>query len=62
MAIATYRVINPGKQEIVAELGDVDLAFKMADRLAEDSHWREQFVVVELVTIYQTPLKKDEPE
>ncbi|MCP3472311.1 hypothetical protein NLM33_18510 [Bradyrhizobium sp. CCGUVB1N3] len=51
----TFRVINLTKGEIVAELHRADQAMQLADALAADCLYREQFAVVELVTIYETP-------
>jgi hypothetical protein len=54
----SYRVINFDTEEIAAELGDLDLAIKMADRLAmEGEHW----AVVELVTRYEAKKGETKP-
>jgi hypothetical protein len=50
----TFRVINLDTGEIAAELGDYEVAVKLADKLAEDCEHRETWAVVELVTRYQT--------
>ncbi|WP_439372968.1 hypothetical protein [Bradyrhizobium sp. DASA03120] len=52
----TFRVINLTTGEIVAELHQADQALQLADILAADCKYREQFAVVELVTIYETPI------
>jgi hypothetical protein len=54
----TFRVINETDVEICAELGDLDLAMKMANRFAEDEQHRKIFCVVELVTRYETGTTK----
>ena len=51
----TFRVINLTRGEIVAELHKAVHATELADALAADCQYREQFAVVELVTIYETP-------
>ncbi|MGY8677301.1 hypothetical protein Q2941_05720 [Bradyrhizobium sp. UFLA05-153] len=51
----TFRVINLTKGEIVAELHKADQAMQLADTLAADCQYQEQFAVVALVTIYETP-------
>ena len=50
-----FRVINMTRGEIVAELHRADQATQLADALAADCQYQEQFAVVELVTIYETP-------
>ncbi len=51
----TFRVINLTRGEVVAELHRADQALQLADILAADCKYREQFAVVELVTLYETP-------
>ena len=51
------RVINLTIGEIIAEVHTEPLARQLADRLAEEAQHREQFAVVELVTIYETQLE-----
>jgi hypothetical protein len=48
-------VVNLTTGEIRAELHSASHARDMADKLAEEGEFREQFAVVELVTIYETP-------
>ncbi|WP_156527800.1 hypothetical protein [Bradyrhizobium stylosanthis] len=55
----TFRVINLTRGEIVAELHGAVQAKQLADTLAADHQYREQFAVVELVTIYETPLNQE---
>jgi len=59
----SYRVINCTTGEIVAEFGprQFDLAKELADRLAEDVDHQQQLVVVELVTVYEAPVKGGAP-
>lgn len=53
----TFRVINLTTGEIVAELHRADHAMQLADALAADHRYEEQFAVVEQVTIYETPIR-----
>jgi hypothetical protein len=54
----TFRVVNVSTGEIVAEFGpqQFDFAAQLADKLAEDVQHREQIVVVQLVTVYETSI------
>jgi hypothetical protein len=55
----TYRVMNSKTGEIVAEFNgpnQFDLAMKLADDLADTNHHREQFIVSQTVTVYETPV------
>jgi hypothetical protein len=55
----SYRVINAKTGEIVADFATVDhfsLAMDLANKLAEDKLHREQFIVTQTVTVYETPL------
>ncbi|MBR0941035.1 hypothetical protein [Bradyrhizobium liaoningense] len=54
----TFRVINLTTGEIVAELHRADHAMQLADALAAEHRYEEQFAVVELVTIYETPMRQ----
>jgi hypothetical protein len=54
----TYRVLNVKTGEIVAEFNGVsqfEYAMRLADDLAQDAKHREQFVVTQTVTVYETP-------
>jgi hypothetical protein len=57
----TYRVANLSTGEIFAELGDFDLAVKLADRYAADDQHRHVWAVIELCTRYETKLNEAEP-
>jgi hypothetical protein len=57
----TFRVINLTRGEIVAELYIELRARQLADALAADHQYKEQFAVVELVTIYETPIRGKKP-
>jgi hypothetical protein len=53
----TYRVVNAKTGEVMAEFNGVDqfnLAMKLADDLAEEKRYQEQFVVMQTVTVYET--------
>ena len=52
----TYRVINLSTGEIVSELDDFEEAKELADQLAANGMNLEQWAVVELVTVYETPM------
>lgn len=55
----SYRVINAKTGEIVADFATVDhfsLAMNLADKLAEDKKHKEQFIVTQTVTVYETPI------
>jgi len=54
----TYRVLAGKTGEIVAEFngpGQFDLAMKLADDLAASKDHREQYIVQQTVTVYETP-------
>ena len=55
----TYRVVNLTTGEIVAELHQQYFARQLADKLAADANHREQLAVIEMVTIYETPLRNE---
>jgi hypothetical protein len=54
-----YRVINQTTGELRAELSDRLLAITYADQLASGTNFKEKFVVVESVIIYETPIIKE---
>jgi hypothetical protein len=52
-----YRVVNATTGEVRAEFNGIDqfnLAMKLADDLAEDAGYQEQFIVIQSVTVYET--------
>jgi hypothetical protein len=54
----TYRVMNGDTGEIVAEFNgpeQFELAMKLADELASDKNHKQQFIVQQTVTVYETP-------
>jgi hypothetical protein len=50
----SYRVVNTLTDEVMAELGNEDLAVSMAEGFAKDSDFTEQFAVYESVLRYET--------
>jgi hypothetical protein len=53
----SYRIVLT-KDEVEADLGDVEMAKKFADRLAELSRHREQFAVVQMIPVYVTGIEE----
>jgi hypothetical protein len=55
----TFRVVNTLTDEVMAEMGNEDLAVSMAEGFARDSDFTEQYAVYELVLRYETvPIRK----
>jgi hypothetical protein len=54
----TYRVMHAKTGEILAEFNgpnQFDIAMQLADELAEGKDHREQYIVTQTVTVYETP-------
>ncbi|MHC2399165.1 aminoglycoside phosphotransferase (APT) family kinase protein [Bradyrhizobium barranii subsp. barranii] len=57
----TFRVVNLTTGEILAELHRADHAVQLADTLAAEQRYEAQFAVVQLVTVYETPIRGKTP-
>jgi hypothetical protein len=57
----SYRIVNLTKDAVEADFGEgqLEIATKFADRLAEQSRHREQFAVVQMITVYATGIEEE---